>query len=278
MRQQQDVAASTRTLGDQFEYRIPSTVTIPRDSSALLPIVHSEINADKVSVFTDGGGPPRIAVWLENTSGLTLDGGSITVLDENAFAGEGLVDTLKPGEHRLVSYAVDLGVEVSVSHEKPVQSVERVHIADGLMWFHRRLEESRLYLVRNEDDRQRRLIVQHPVRPEWKLDGSTTPIESSSSYHRFDLNVLPKATATLFVKEYSPEKDGVELRTINSHHVEVWLKDRTISKEVAEALAPLALKQKEIQDCTRRMSVLESDRENIFNDQESSAKEPRRFG
>ena len=56
-------------------------------------------------------------MWLTNGSALTLDGGSISIIDANAFAGEGLIEALKPGERRLVSYAADLGVLVKASPE-----------------------------------------------------------------------------------------------------------------------------------------------------------------
>ena len=45
---------------------------------------------------------------VDEFDALTLDGGSFTVLEDGAFAGEGLTDAIKPGEKRLVSYAADL--------------------------------------------------------------------------------------------------------------------------------------------------------------------------
>ena len=48
------------------------------------------------------------AAELKNTTGKTLDGGPITVYDANAYAGEALVETVKAGDKRLISYGVDL--------------------------------------------------------------------------------------------------------------------------------------------------------------------------
>jgi hypothetical protein len=44
-----------------------------------------------------------------------LDAGPVTVIDTNAFAGEGLINSVQPGESRLLSYAVDLGTEISTT-------------------------------------------------------------------------------------------------------------------------------------------------------------------
>ena len=89
-------------------------MTLRKNQSALVPIVNAEITAEKVALWNRGAGSgrPLRAVWLTNGSGLTLDGGSISVIDGNAFAGEGLIGSLKPGERRLLSYAADLGVLV----------------------------------------------------------------------------------------------------------------------------------------------------------------------
>src|SRR4029453_7206380 len=107
----QAAAASAAPLGDLFEYRIKEPVTLRKNQSALVPIVSAEITAERVALWNraPGSGRPLRAVWLTNGSGLTLDGGSISVIDGNAFAGEGLIAALKPGERRLLSYAADIG-------------------------------------------------------------------------------------------------------------------------------------------------------------------------
>ncbi len=108
-----------------FEYKLKDRVTIRKNQSALVPILQSRIDAEKVSVWNPSESSVLRALWVNNTSDLTLDGGSFNVLEGDAFAGEGLMDAIKPGEKRLLSYAADLGVLVdakqkadnSASHE-----------------------------------------------------------------------------------------------------------------------------------------------------------------
>ena len=95
-------------------------VTIPMPESAaispqMVPIVNSPIGAEKVSIWNERSGAPRPAraLWLTNSSGLTLDGGSFSVMEEQTFAGEGVFDPIRPGEKRLVSYALDLALNAS---------------------------------------------------------------------------------------------------------------------------------------------------------------------
>ena len=81
----------------------------------MVPVVQDDVAVERVSLWSAARGvaQPLRAVWLTNDTGLTLDGGSLTLVEGGAFAGEGLVEAIKPGEKRFVSYAVDLGVRVT---------------------------------------------------------------------------------------------------------------------------------------------------------------------
>lgn len=126
-------AAQASDLGDLFQYRIKEPVTLRKDQSALVPIVNASVETEKVSLWNRGAasGHPLRAVWLTNTTGLTLDGGSITVVDGNAFAGEGLVDSLATSAKRLVSYGTDLGIIVTGRLQSGPGRVSRIRARDG---------------------------------------------------------------------------------------------------------------------------------------------------
>src|SRR5215470_11782414 len=97
-REMSAAAANGQGLGDLFEYKLKDRVTLKKNQSALVPIVQTEIEAEKVSLWngTSGSGRPLRAIWMKNTSTLTLDGGSFNVLESEVFAGEGLTDAIKP--------------------------------------------------------------------------------------------------------------------------------------------------------------------------------------
>ncbi len=69
--------------------RIDAPISIEKNHSALVPILRAEVGVDRVSLWNGrgSGGRPLRSLWLTNSSGLTLDGGSFTVLDAGAFAG-----------------------------------------------------------------------------------------------------------------------------------------------------------------------------------------------
>jgi len=91
-----EAAASGQELGDLFEYKLKDRVTLKKNQSALVPIAQTEIEAERVSLWsgTTGSGRPLRGLWLKNTSPLTFDGGSFSVLENEVFAGEGLTDPI----------------------------------------------------------------------------------------------------------------------------------------------------------------------------------------
>jgi hypothetical protein len=270
IRKQAPASAETQALGEQFEYRLSQPISIRRNQSGLLPIIHSEVEGEKVSLYTPGSGEdrPRLAIWLKNTSGLTLDAGAFTVIDGNAFAGEGLVESIQPEEKRLLSYAVDLALQVSWSTGTEQQRVDRVEILRGIMKMERKLTEKHSYIVRNNDEKPRTLIIEHPVRGGWKLIDTPAPAESTTSHYRFRVEAAPQTTTELTVREETPRETTYSISNLTTEQIALWLRQKAINAEIEEALSSIVAVKTEISDLRQRITALEQEQNDIFRDQE----------
>ena len=269
MRQQVTETAQAQAVAEQFEYKIRQPVTIRRNESALLPIIQTDVDGAKVSVYKANSGEshPRLAFWLKNASGLTLDAGPVTVIDSNAFAGEGLIESVQPGENRLLSYAVDLGTEVSESSGSERQRVERVVISQGMMRMYAKMVEKRTYKIRNNNQTLRSLVLEHPVRPGWQLIAGT-PAETSANYYRFQVESRPKATTEFIVQEESPLESAFSISSITPEQIAIWVRERSIDPEVEKSLQAIADRKSEINDLNQKISALDKEQNEIFKDQE----------
>src|SRR5207244_13162217 len=117
-------------------------------------------------MITPARAPLRLrTVRLTTSSSLPLNGGSFTVLDEATFAGEGLAEPLKPGEKRLLSYAVDLGVQVEATNGSSSQRISRIRIARGVATQTSEDRSERVYTIRDNDVTPRTIVVEHRIRP-----------------------------------------------------------------------------------------------------------------
>ncbi len=100
----------------------------------------------------------------------------------------GLMDPIKPGEKRLLSYAADLGLLVDEKQKSERQKITKIVIAHGAMTQITEEREEHIYTIRNRDTSARTVVIEHPARQGWKLAEGTEPAESTASFHSFRLN------------------------------------------------------------------------------------------
>ena len=83
----------------------------------MVPILQTKIDAERVTLWSRQNPVPLRALWITNTSNLTLDRGSFSIVEDGNFGGEGLLDPIHPAEKRLLSYAVDQAIRVSTESQ-----------------------------------------------------------------------------------------------------------------------------------------------------------------
>jgi len=270
MQAAQQSQADAAQLGDLFEYKLKERVTIRKNQSALVPIMSADVQLDKVSLWNASmpAGRPLRAVWITNSTGLTLDGGSFTVVEGQAFAGEGLLEPLKAGEKRLLSYAMDLGVQVDAKADPTPTRVTRVQILRGALIQQTEDRQRRTYTVRNDDTEPRVLVIEHPVRPGWVLAPGLTPAETTAAAYRFRVPVAPKTTATFPIEEVRAGQRQFALTSVTDDQVALFVRERSISPEIEAALRRVLAQKAEVARLAGEMSVRQNEMTQIGSDQE----------
>jgi len=269
-RAQAESAAQAQELGDLFEYKLKEPITIRKNRSALVPIVQSNVTAEKVSVWNEQSGLPRPqrALWLTNSSGLTLDGGSFSVMEDETFAGEGIFDPIRPDEKRLVSYATDLALNVSSRTNIEHERVARVRINHGAMVQESEIREKKTYTFRNEDTTARTVIVEHPVRAGYELCSDLQPAETTAAWKRFRVPVEPKQTTSLVVEEARREMTNYAITNVDSDQVALFVREKSINKTVQDALEKIVAQKAVVADLESKKSDLDDEQMQIFDDQQ----------
>ncbi len=272
-RQALEPVAEGRVAGEQFEYRIPQPVTLARDHSAMLPIVHAEVEGEKVAVWTGRATDTiaRAGIWLTNTSGLTLAPGAFTVIDAGGFAGEGLTDTIHPAERRVLSYGRDLAVSVVARPVRQSERIERVVVRDGVIRWHVRRESEVAYRVTSQHGRPRTVLIEHPIEPSYVLAPSQapTPVESTAGVHRFRLVVAPRSTTDLTVLTQKPEQTTIAIDSrLTRDKLTLWLRERRIDAAMEQAVARVVEAFEEVQRLGSRGTKIDEEVKRIFTDQE----------
>ena len=208
--------AVARSAGEQFEFTVKKPVTLPRQQSAMIPLVEAAVKTEKVSVLSGdkaaSGGPvhPMLCAELTNTTGMKLPAGPITVFDDGAYAGDALVEFFPENDKRLVAYGEDLSVTGILSSSSS-QEVISVRIARGAMTIARRTTYAREYAIKNASAKGRKVIVEHPFIAGATLTRPAKAEEKTDRLYRFAVTVGAGAETKLTVLEQSPSEETVAL-------------------------------------------------------------------
>lgn len=213
---------STNAFDDFFEYALTQPVTIHKNESAMVPILQQELPAEHVTLWSRNDPRPLRTVWIQNKSKLTLDSGSFSIFESGEFAGEGLLNTIHPGERRLLSYAADQAIRVRFQDTGLASTVRHLSIRKGSIvqtWM--QVTEAD-YNVSNADDNDRVVLIEHPRHSggdkSWSLQGDLKPAETTSGLYRFLVKVPAHSTAKLEVREKGPQYVTADLRTQPFEH------------------------------------------------------------
>jgi len=261
--------AEAKGLGDNFEYKLKQKITIGKNQSALVPILQSKIEAEKVTLWTAGTDNVLRALWIKNTSGLTLDGGSFNLIDADAFAGEGMLQTVHPDERRLISYAADPAVHIADRTQEEEKPVSRVRMTKGILIATQELRSTHKFVVRNADTAPRQVVVEYPVRSGWKLVDGLKPVETTANFYRFRVPVEAGKSGELLVEEYNPQDTRYELADLEDEQVKrltLLIADNRITPALKEAMQRVLQKKTEIAqledqaaDRKRQMDAIDKD-------------------
>jgi len=263
-----NAVATTAKLGDSFKYAIDKPVSLPRQKSAMLPIVGKDVEGTRVSIYNEHTQAkfPLLGLKFKNTSGLHLMQGPITVFEGSNYAGDARIFDLQPNEERLLSYAVDLGTEVNPVAAPTNGRITSVKAVKGVIYTSTKVRESKSYTIKNRNDAERLVLVEHPVRNDFKLIDTEKPIETASDFYRFQLKVLPGKTETTTVTEERVLNEQVAITNSNDDQIRFFLNETASSPKVKAALQKsldlrwqLNKTTREIAELQRQVSVITTD-------------------
>ena len=274
--------AQGKSTGDLFSYNLKQKISIGKDQSALVPILQSHIEAEKVDLYNPQSSGVLRSLWITNSSDLTLDSGTFNIVEADTFAGEGLIDVLKPGEKRLLSYAADPSVRVGIEHNNgqkseasndddddnaaSTETVTHLRILHGSMFLTRQQQRTVTYVVRNADTNAKDVIIEHPTGSGWKLADGIKPEESTASFDRFRLKVGAAKTEKLIVNELRPAENTYALTDLNTTYLELF-SGRQPSPEVQAALRQVLDQKNKISDLDTQVSARQQEINSITTDQ-----------
>jgi hypothetical protein len=283
-------AASGAEIGDLFEYKIEQPVSVARNRSALIPIIQTKMEGERVSIFRDDEAAenadsgeegeseieavrranprPMSGLLLKNITPMTFEGGSMTILDRDAYAGEALMERLKPKEQRLISFALDLGTLIRIEKKADREPAKLVKIVDGVFQIHYFRSDKKVYTLQNQTDRAKTIYVEHPVRQNWILsEAYAKPDYTTARFYRFRVELSPFENKQITIAENQGMMDKYNLTSLSPKDLDVFVASRYIDEATRSRLAKLIDLRMKINQINAKLQSFEEEEKRISEDQ-----------
>ena len=246
--------AAGENLGELFRYEIEQPVTIDRQRSAMLPIVAEGVEVEKVAIYDERvlAKHPLAGLRLVNSTKLNLMQGPLTVFEAGGYAGDARIEDMAPGSERLLSYAIDLDVEVNPRTQSQADEMLAVKIVKGTLVVTRKATRKKVFEIKNSGSKPVKLLVEHPRDGgNWKLVAPEKTAETTRDRYRFAVLAEPGKPATLEVVEEQPGEQRIALSNIDANQIGIFVQSKVPSQRVKDALGQVLAKKRAIEEIVR---------------------------
>lgn len=262
------VQGSSTDRGALFEYRVAS-VSIDRQTSAMIPVISETVKAEPVSLFdpSQNLSNPMTAVLFENVTDKHLPAGPVTVFDAEGYAGEAQITDVPGGQSRLIAFGVDLDLLVRAEGLDGEEVITAGSISDGVLTLQRRLRQQVTYVIDNQADEEKTVILLHRV-DDSEIEGDLKPYEETDDgIGRFRVTAAVGVTEAPIVRSRILEN---RYRLFDNEDLEqlVFLTERgELPAELREAMTEAAAKLRAVNDSQRTIDAIENELETIADEQ-----------
>ncbi|HSI32484.1 MAG TPA: DUF4139 domain-containing protein [Tepidisphaeraceae bacterium] len=265
-------AASAAQLGELFQYTVPN-VSLARQRSAMIPIVTDDLEVERLSIYNIGvlAKHPLTGARVKNTTANDkhLPGGPVTVLVDSRYAGDARLENLPPRQERLLSYGIDLEVNV-VPESRPTTTVIRTaKIARGVLELTLRTAYTQAYVIENKAKAGKTLLIEHAINAGGP-DSTVAPKadEKTAEHYRFKVPVKAGEHKTFEVREEQTHDNAIALFNIEADQYDLYVKNGELPKEVRDAIAKAADLKRAAADLDRQVNDKQSELSRVPGDQQ----------
>lgn len=258
------VSVAGKERGALFQYDVSMPVTVGRGQSALVPIVSARLPGKRNLIYNceQYEEHPIAMLRVLNKSGVALERGPVTVLDNDGYAGEAILALTQIDAEIAIPYAIELGVSVKeeTGTDMKMHSIQ----IDGR---YLRIEEWetqwREVVISNDTNRPKQILIDHAWEGKYELYESPPPVERTESFLRFAVDVPANERSTLRIQLRKLIAHREEIVMNRRQSLEIYLTRAQMNREdkarltkLIDAWSELAVLQSELDALARERKVI----------------------
>jgi len=263
------------SAGEMFAFTPSSPVSLERQQSMMIPLTRSFVPSQKCSVFSSipygSNVNPKFCIQIENTSGLKLPAGPVTVFDGGEYAGDALLEFLPENENRLIAYGDDIEVSGTKS-DFTSRNVETVTISDGVLSILYKQTQTSVYTVKNADSKERTIVIEHAKKSGFELAATDALSETTADKYRFTIKTKGGDTTELKVEESTTFRNEKTIFDMDSASFISYSSNAELPDGIKKAFEAAAKEKTKVSAAKKAFKDAEDRRTDAVREQERARK------
>lgn len=255
--------------GALFQYRVAHPVSVARGQSAMVPIVGQRLQGRKELLYNGAKLPkhPVASLRLRNETGLTLERGPVTVLEDGDYAGEAVLPFTRAGGELIVPYAVELGISITEEHGGERQT-SGLRVRDDYLVVQEWDIQITTYRIHNTLGAPADVTVEQAIAPNYAVADTPAPLEQAQGLARWPVSCAPNAETVFVVRQRAETSRWEQLRGMAGQQLHEYLKQRYLDEKTYKALAEVLATYEQIAAHQRRQAEIERERQAAYKQQQ----------
>ena len=261
--------AETKDSGEFFQYDVTTPVSVKRGESALVPIISAEIDYQRELLYNKAklANHPVAALRFNNTTGLTLERGPVTLVEDGDYKGEAVVAFTKETNQVYLPYAVELGVKITESPKQYTQTAGLSIDGEYLVFEEHYIEEI-TSIFENTTQKNLTVTLEAPIVSGLELFDTPTPNVQTATERRWQVEVPSRGKTRFTRKDRRLTKRQQTLRGLNYHYLESYLGNKWLDKSTFNSIKEMLDNLEIIRKANTKISDLANERKKIYEQQE----------
>jgi hypothetical protein len=258
--------AQGEDLAEIFEYHV-GLVSVRVGESAMVPVAQHTGKYSRELLYNGRKHPrhPVVSLRLRNDSGLTLERGPATIMEDGQYRGEAILPYTREGAELVLAYAVELGVSV-VEDTRIWTETAGITLPDAFLHLQEHHVQETTYSLTNSTPDEQTVTIE---RSKWgDLAGTPKPDEESAENRRWRAVCPARAVTTFEVRERVLTERRETVADESMEALAHFLEERALDTEAREKLSGILRLRQTISRIDDRLQSLDIEQAGLAARQE----------
>ncbi len=272
-------SADTSDGGTTFQYTVNAPVSVKRGESALVPIIGEKVSYQRELLYNNAkfAKHPVASIRFDNQSGLTLERGPVTVIEDNDYAGEAIIPFVGDNRSVYIPYAVELGVTVKELHSS-LSEVHGLYVDSKFLTEQVHHKMTTRYVIENSTDSDKVVTIEANKRDNYDLFDTPKPDVDLLKQWRWHVDVPANERVTFIKNERRIQSKQYVLRGLNMLNLKKYLDNKYLDDNLLRELVGLLETMQSVKQIEKQIDTLTVEKDELWVKQEEFRRNMKALG